>query len=531
MKKHSDDEPDLESQRARIIGLGELSIRKSYYPELQQQQEALRESEARLRSILHASPVMQFVIDSSHHVISWNRAIETYSGIPADDIIGTDGQWRPFYPEKRPVLADIILDGTSDLLPVWYPDKFSRSRLVENGYEITDFFPDMGVSGKWLHATAIPILDAKGGVSGAIETLEDITEQKTAEEALRKSEKFLNSVVDNIPDMIFVKDACDLRFVRFNKAGEELLGFRREEIYGKSDYDLFPRDEADFFTRNDRDVLDNRKVVDIPEEKIETRFRGSRVLHTKKIAIPDDQGKPAYLMGISEDITERRRMEKALQLARNKISLLNTVTFEDIGNAVFSLTAYQELMKSLVTGERETAFLEKQAAASKKIQDSLNFAKDYQEMGVNPPRWQDVGHVFLMAISHLDFLQVARNFQAEGLEIYADPLLENVFFHLMQNMLLHGLSATEVTIRYKEKPGGLVLTVEDNGVGIPAEEKHMIFDRGYGKDTGLGLFLVREVLSITGMSIRETGEPGRGARFEIEIPKEGYRFAGVQPDL
>ena len=524
MNRHSEGEPDPEGQREKIIGLGELSIRKSYYPELQQQQRALQESEARLWSILHASPVMQFVIDHDHRVISWNKAIETYSGIRAEDIIGTDGQWRAFYPEKRPVLADIILDQTLHLLPVWYQEKFSKSRFVMDGYELTDFFPEMGVSGKWLHGTAVPIRDAKGVIIGAIETLEDITERKDAEDALKESEKFLNSVVENIPDMIFVKDAHELRFVRVNKAGEDLLGYTREDLYGKSDYDLFPKDEADFFTGNDRDVLENRQLADIPEEKIQTRLKGGRVLHTKKISITDESGRSTYLLGISEDITERKRMENALQLARSKINLLNTVTFQDIQNAVFSLSAYHELLRTLVTDAGAQAFLEKQGALNQKIINSLDFAKNYQDLGVRPPRWQNIGQVFLLAISHLDFLHIARNLQVDGLEVYTDPMLEKVFFHLMQNVLRYGGHATAVTIRYQENPDGLVLFVEDNGVGIPAGEKQMIFDRGYGKNTGLGLFFVREVLSITGMSVKETGEPGRGARFEILVPKEEYRF-------
>jgi PAS domain S-box-containing protein len=531
MNRHSEEEPDLEDQREKIIGLGELSIRKSYYPELQQRQEALMESEARLRSILHALPVMQFVIDNNHHVISWNRVMETYSGLRAEDILGTDGQWRAFYPEKRPVLADILLDQAFQLLPELYPENFSRSRLVEDGYEVIRFFPQMGEKGKWLHATAVPIRNAKGGVTGAIETLEDITDRKNAEIALKESEKFLNNVVENIPDMIFIKDARDLRFVRLNRAGEDLLGVLREDLYGKNDYDFFPKDQADFFTGKDREVLDNRQAVDIPEERIRSRLKGERILHTKKISIPDSGGNPGYLMGISEDITERKRMENALQLARNKINLLNTVTMQDIQAAAFSLTAYNELLRGQVEDEKARAFLEKEMALNKKIVDSLNFAKNYQDMGVKPPRWQNIGQVFLFAISHLDFLRITHNLQVEGLEIWADPLLEKIFFNMMQNVLLYGGNASGVTIRYQEKADGLVLFIEDNGVGIPAEEKHMIFDRGHGKSNGLGLFLAREVLSITGMAIRETGEPGKGARFEILVPKEGYRLTpGVQKD-
>jgi signal transduction histidine kinase len=98
----------------------------------------------------------------------------------------------------------------------------------------------------------------------------------------------------------------------------------------------------------------------------------------------------------------------------------------------------------------------------------------------------------------------------------------------MENVIRHGAGATEVRLWYEEKPDGLLLLIEDNGAGIPQEEKHMIFDRGYGKDTGLGLFLVREILSITGMSIKETGTVGQGTRFEIHIPQGVSRFG--QPE-
>ncbi|GEM_PF-1238511 len=674
MSGPSEKEPDPEHQREKIIGLGELSIRKSYYPELQRKhaellkknaelqtayedlsrkEQQLREKETRLFSILHGSPVMQFVIDHNHHVISWNRAIEKYSGIKTEEIINTDGQWKAFYSEKRPVLADILVDGSLDLLPLYYREKFKKSRFIDKGYEITDFFPGMGDSGKWLFATAVPISDPQGHIIGAIETLEDITERKCAEEALRESEarlrmaqeighvgsweydlkstriwgsaegariygfkepgnwfpleqiesciperervhqalvdliekdneynlefainpedgtpqkmimsmarlerdasgiplrvigvilditkrkhaeealreseKFLNNVVENIPDMIFVKDAQDLRFVRFNKAGEELLGYKRDDLHGKNDYDFFPKDEADFFTGKDRDVLRLQQILDIPEEKIQTRLKGERILHTQKIPILDDTGNPAYLMGISEDITDYKRTTEALNIARNKMALLNAVTFQDIQNAAFALNAYHALLETVIEDQEGKTYLENQGFLNQKIIDSLNFAKNYQDMGIKAPRWQNVSHVFLFAISHLDFLHIARNMSIEDLEIYADPLLETVFFHMMQNVLKHGVHATQVTIQYQEKPDRLTLIVEDNGVGIPEEEKLIIFDRGYGKNTGLGLFFAREVLSITKITIKETGEAGKGARFEIDVPKGGFRFSG-----
>lgn len=140
-----------------------------------------------------------------------------------------------------------------------------------------------------------------------------ILEQVKSAEELVQSEEFVSSIIDNIPDMVFVKDAADLRFVRFNKAGERLLAYSKEELIGKNDYDFFPKDEADFFTMKDREVFSNNRLIEIQEESIKTRHGDERILHTKKLPILDKEGNPLYLLGISEDITERKQVEEELR--------------------------------------------------------------------------------------------------------------------------------------------------------------------------------------------------------------------------
>ena len=146
--------------------------------ERKQAQDALAESDARLNSIIQGSPMLQFVIDKDHRVISWNRAMEELSGVKAAEVMGKRTPWMIFYDTERPVLADLLVDQNVDLLDGWYPGKISKSRLVEGAYEATDFFPKLGTHGKWLFFTAAPIRNARGGIIGAVETLEDVTERK-----------------------------------------------------------------------------------------------------------------------------------------------------------------------------------------------------------------------------------------------------------------------------------------------------------------------------------------------------------------
>jgi PAS domain S-box-containing protein len=152
-------------------------------------EEALQESEQRLYSIIQGSPIPTFVVGKDRKVLYWNKAIEEVSGIKAENVVGTNQHWKAFYGEERPCMADLLVEQALDAIPNWYFEKFIKSKLIDEAYEATDFFPAMGENGKWLRFTAAVIKNSQGALVGAIETLEDVTERKRAEEELIRVKK------------------------------------------------------------------------------------------------------------------------------------------------------------------------------------------------------------------------------------------------------------------------------------------------------------------------------------------------------
>jgi PAS domain S-box-containing protein len=174
----------------------------------------------------------------------------------------------------------------------------------------------------------------------------EIQERKQAEEELRRMNVFLDSIVENIPNMIFLKDAKELRFISFNRAGEELLGNSREDLIGKNDYDFFPKEQADFFTQKDREALSGKEVIVIPEETVQT-CKGERILKTKKVPILNAMGEPEYLLGISEDITLQKQAEEAQARQAEEWQ----TTFDGVRDAIWLLDAGQHILRTNRTAE------------------------------------------------------------------------------------------------------------------------------------------------------------------------------------
>ena len=224
------------------------------------------------------------------------------------------------------------------------------------------------------------------------------------------------------------------------------------------------------------------------------------------------------------EVEERKKAETSLTLANKKLNLLSSITRHDILNQLTVLLGYMDITREMVNDPQTLEYLIIQENAAQNIRRQIEFTRDYEDLGVQAPRWHKVTPVLRVAAGSLPLGDVALVDTTGDLEIYADPLFEKVFYNLIDNSLRYGEAITEIKVHYAEEPGGLVLVFEDNGVGIPGDLKKKIFNRGFGKNTGLGLFLIREILEITGISLEENGETGKGARFAIHVPPGVYRF-------
>ncbi len=217
--------------------------------------------------------------------------------------------------------------------------------------------------------------------------------------------------------------------------------------------------------------------------------------------------------------------EAAFHTANKKLNLLSSITRHDIKNQLLGLMGFIELSKEKCTDPEMLHFIEREDTAAQTIRRQIEFTKNYEDIGVHAPTWQDLG-VHLAALrSLLSYGEIEVTVTIEGVEVFADPLLEKVFENLIENSHRHGERVRHISFTsIQSEPDTLTIVYEDDGIGVNETDKARIFEKGFGKNTGLGLFLSREILAITGLSIKESGVYGKGVRFEILVPKGKFRF-------
>jgi PAS domain S-box-containing protein len=242
------------------------------------------------------------------------------------------------------------------------------------------------------------------------------------------------------------------------------------------------------------------------------------------IRISDNRKENPMVRVAINDITYIRKAEMALSISNKKLTLLSSITRHDINNQLLSLNGFLELLHKKVPDPALEHFFDRITNASSQISAMIRFTKEYEQIGVRVPIWQDCRTLIDKATKEVPLGQIiVKNDLPAGTEVFADPLILKVFYNLIDNAVRYGGKITTIRFSVEKHDHVQIIVCEDDGNGVLAEEKERIFDRGFGKNTGLGLALAREILDITGITIHETGEPGKGARFEIIIPEGVFR--------
>jgi PAS domain S-box-containing protein len=337
----------------------------------------------------------------------------------------------------------------------------------------------------------------------------------------RISEQFRHFIENASEGIIVVKDDI---ITYSNPALRKILGgFANEEVEGRNFTDfIHPHDREKMHMRTQKRLMGGEPE---PEYTFRTLTRNGsiRCMESKGIVI-EWEGQPATLIFLS-DVTERKQAERALVLANRKISVLNDLTRHDIANRLTVMRGRLNRVRKITKDPQVIRHLDEADNAGRDIFNHLEMARAYQDLGMVSPRWFNLRSILDYRRILAEAPDLKMSIETGDLEIYTDPLCPRVFENLIDNSLRHGNHVSEINITTREASNGLVITLEDNGTGILDKDKERIFEQGVGKHTGLGLFLSREILSITGITIRETGSAGRCARFEITVPCGAYRPA------
>jgi PAS domain S-box-containing protein len=486
--------------------------------ETKEAEQALRESERQFRLLAENSQdiIDRYTPDARYTYIS--PLVKVMFGYDPEELIG-HAVTELLHPDDIPFIAEYrkILSRDNPITMVSYRIRHKDGHFV------------------WVESAFRGIYDDRNGdLLEIYGVTRDITKQKETEAELRRRTEDLDSrnrlistLLDTVPVGIFIVEAPSGKPILTNREAVRLLG--RGILPGATEENLaevyeayragttyrFPTEEMPIV----RGMYGESSHVD---DMVVVRPDGSTVqLEVFGTPVTNNQGGVVGSLVSFLDITERKRSEQVITEAHRKINLLTSITRHDVANQVTVLRGFTKIALIKKPDPVVTGLLEKIDAAASTIARQIEFMRAYEELGVHAPGWHRVRDI--MAQQKTDGIVLSCTCDAE---IFADPMLERVFFNLIDNAVRHGETVTAITISCRPDPDdSLVIMVEDNGTGVPPDLKERIFEKGYGKNTGFGLFLAREILAITGISIRETGTHGKGARFDMMVPKGTYRSA------
>jgi len=490
-------------RRGRIWHLQDITARK-------RAEQELRESENRYRTLAESSTDTIFIIGRDDTIRFVNAHAAGNLHLPADKIIGK--------PRKNFFHLDI-----ADTQGMYLQEVFETGEPFREEGKIM-----FGNQEFWQDTSLVPLKDETGNITAVLGVSRDITERKRAEEALRESEELFKSVVHNSSDLTILADAKGIvTFV--SPQCENVLGYPGDKFIGQIMPDIiYPDDVTGCRHAWEQVVQHGQEQRDFEYRIVDGEGAVRWISHSAKRATVD--GKVLGIQSDIRDITGWKQAADTIALTSRKLALINDVTYQYIQNKVTGLRGYAEVSKYAKTEAERVSLIEKEKQILADIHHLIKNTQEYQEIGLLQPRWIPVEQSIRIAVSLVSPKQgILVETALHGLELYFDPIIKKIFAKLIDNAVKHGKTVTRITVSCHETPYGLTLICEDDGVGISAEVKTRLFDRLFGENIHFGLFFIRECFDIFGMTIAETGKPGKGARFEITVPKGMWRMKEVNP--
>ncbi len=454
-----------------------------------------------LETLFNSIDEMVFVLDMKGNILAVNAAVQKRLSYSAEELTGTNILLL-HVPERRSEALQIVqgmIAGTIDSCPVPVLAKGGERIEVETKV----------IRGWWNNQEVL------------IGVTRDVTERNRMIESVRESESHLNSIIRVAPIGIGVVSNRIIQSV--NDLLCQMTGYTAEELIGKSSSSLYQ-------TQEEFEYVGREKYGQIAQKgsgSVETRWqkKDGTIIDILLSSTPlDPSDLTTGVTFTALDITERKRVEEALVQANKKLTLLSRITRHDINNQLTVLMGYLGILEKKQPDTTCNEYLQKVSTSAKRISSLIRFTNECEEIGINVPVWQDCRIIVDTAAKEAPLGQVmVKNDLPANKEMFADPLIVKVFYNLMDNAVRYGGKITTIRFSTEKLDGNCVIVCEDDGDGVAVDEKEKIFERGFGKNTGLGLFISREILAITGITITEAGEPGKGARFEMMVPEGMYR--------
>jgi PAS domain S-box-containing protein len=466
--------------------------------ELKRSKDALYREKIFSDTVINSIPGVFCVVSREGKYIRCNRFLEEMLGLPAEQICGTSAFSSVLREERTPVeraMAEAFSKGYAEI----------RAKVCDKRKLVRDYF---------ITYRRMNIGDEEYVIGTGI----DMTEKFQSVRAMEESERKYRTLFDSTGTAMFILEE-DTTISLANTEFEKMSGYTKEEVEGKISWTklVVPEDTVwmmDYHIR--RRQKDAKEVPQNYKFHFLTRDNSIRTMFLSITLIPDSKQTIVSLV----DITEREQLEESFRQSNKKLVLLNKITRHDLLNKITVILGYIKIAENKCNDPALPNYTRKMRSVITEIKSQIEFTRIYQDLGTHVPQWQNLDT--LMPRSQVPETMTLTT-DIKGVEVFADPMLERVFFNLLDNSIRHGEHVTEIRVSASRTDNGLMVVWEDNGAGIPREEREKIFEQGFGKNSGLGLFLVREILSLTDITIKETGTFGNCARFEVVVPEGAYR--------